>query len=61
MKINSRQNGVTSNLFNNGSKARIVLPKKTKKPLYGGFDDFLDRLVSLKERGDLIISGKRIC
>ena len=55
MRTKTKQNRIMRN-FCNG-----LLPKRTGKTVYGGIDEFINRLAAMKEQGNLFISGKRIC
>lgn len=47
-------------MSNRNSKSSMFLSKKTKRNNYVS-DDFLNWIYTMKERGDVSISGKRIC
>ena len=60
MKTNQQRNSIMRQHCNNGTRPSMMI-KQTGKAMYNGIDDFLNSLAVLKERGNLIISGRRVC
>ena len=60
MKRNQRRKGIMSSRYAGRVRPSTAMPKRTGKAMYY-FDDFLSRLNTLKEQGNLAISGMRIC
>ena len=60
MERNSQRRSVIHNGYADKVRPSMAIQKKTGKTMYG-FDDFLNRLAALKEQGNLVISGMRIC
>jgi hypothetical protein len=61
MQSNPQKKSDMANHDSNVKKAPRKLMMKPVKLIYSGFDDFQERLSAMKEKGGLIISGRRIC
>jgi len=60
MKPNTHQKSHVPNRMYNRRKSSFTHPKKIIKSIFGN-DDFLNRIIAMKEQGNLVISGCRIC
>jgi len=60
MKSNTQQKSPVYSRTCNRRKSSLTHPKKIIKSIFGN-DDFLNRIITMKEQGNLILSGYRIC
>jgi len=58
MKKISQGKGMMKSCYINSNRTSSMLPKRRKDYF---FDDFLNQIISMKERGDVSVCGKRIC
>jgi hypothetical protein len=60
MKITSQRKRNKQGHNSNNFRATMNPLMKRTKTMFG-LDDFLSQIMTMKERGDLVISGRRIC
>ena len=60
MKSNTQQKSIMPRRMRNRKRTSFANPKKIFKSIFGN-DDFLSRIIAMKEQGNLVISGCRIC
>jgi len=60
MKLNTQQKSPVLRCSYNRRKSSFTNPKKIIKSIFGN-DDFLNRIITMKEQGNLVLSGYRIC
>jgi hypothetical protein len=60
MKLITKRKKSKSGFYSNRLKTTMNPLKSYTKALFG-IDDFLSQILSMKERGDFVISGRRIC
>jgi len=60
MKPNTQQKSPVLRRTCNRRKSSFTNPKKIIKSIFGN-DDFLNRIITMKEQGNLVLSGYRIC
>jgi len=60
MKLNTQQKSHVLSSNRNRRKSSFTYPKKIIKSIFCN-DDFLNRIITMKEQGNLILSGYRIC
>ena len=60
MKSNTQQKSPVPKRLYNRRKSSFTHPRKIIKSIFGN-DEFLNRIIAMKEQGNLVISGCRIC
>jgi len=60
MKQNTQQKNPMPKRMYNRKRTSLANPKKIFKSIFSN-DDFLNQIIAMKEQGNLVISGCRIC